>query len=37
MYDEADEEYVEQTPSDNGLEDVEVIVDKEKQYQQELL
>ncbi|CAD8133857.1 unnamed protein product [Paramecium octaurelia] len=37
MYDEADGDYVEQTPSDDGLEDVEVIVNKEKQYQQELL
>ena len=37
MYDEGEEEYVEQPPSDDGLEDVEVIVNKEKQYQQELL
>ncbi|CAK70984.1 unnamed protein product (macronuclear) [Paramecium tetraurelia] len=37
MYEEADGDYVEQTPSDDGLEDVEVIVNKEKQYQQELL
>ncbi|CAD8212329.1 unnamed protein product [Paramecium octaurelia] len=37
MFDEADGDYVEQTPSDDGLEDVEVIVNKERQYQQELL
>ncbi|CAD8134098.1 unnamed protein product [Paramecium pentaurelia] len=37
MYDEADGEYIEETPADDGLEDVEVIVNKEKQYQQELL
>ncbi|CAD8049444.1 unnamed protein product [Paramecium sonneborni] len=37
MYDEGDGEYIEQTPLDDGLEDVEVIVNKEKQYQQELL
>ncbi|CAD8046523.1 unnamed protein product [Paramecium primaurelia] len=37
MYDEADGEQFELTPSDDGLEDVEVIVNKEKQYQQELL
>ncbi|CAD8143205.1 unnamed protein product [Paramecium pentaurelia] len=37
MYDEADGEQFEITPSDDGLEDVEVIVNKEKQYQQELL
>ena len=33
MYDEGDGEYIEQAPSDDGLEDVEVIVNKEKQYQ----
>ncbi|CAK62115.1 unnamed protein product (macronuclear) [Paramecium tetraurelia] len=37
MFDEADGDYVEQTPQDDGLVDVEVIVNKERQYQQELL
>ncbi|CAD8048266.1 unnamed protein product [Paramecium sonneborni] len=30
-------EYTEQTPSEDGLEDVEIIVSKERRYQQELL
>ncbi|CAD8052418.1 unnamed protein product [Paramecium sonneborni] len=32
-----EEEYAEQTPSEDGLEDVEIIVSKERCYQQELL